>query len=69
MTVRNEKGMATAEYTVGTLGTVCIALLLYKIGLLGGDNPWFRAFKEVVEHALSWRKLADFIPGLGLKIH
>ena len=33
-----ERGMATAEYTVGTLGAVLIAAFLFKLGL---DDSWF----------------------------
>ena len=62
---RDERGMATAEYAVGTLGAVCIALVLYKLG--GDDGPFFRVFREIVERALAWRSLADFIPGVGLR--
>lgn len=66
MTIRDERGMATAEYTVGTLGAVCIALVLYKFGI-DGDNPWFQSFMEILERALSWGRLNDFIPGIGLR--
>lgn len=65
---RDQRGMATAEYTVGTLGAVCIGLILYKLGALDHDNPWLATFREVLESALSWRPLRDFIPGMGLKI-
>jgi hypothetical protein len=65
----DERGMATAEYTVGTLGAVCIALVLYKFGMLDHDNPWLDNFRDILKRALMWRSLADFIPGLGLKIH
>ena len=64
----DERGMATAEYTVGTLGTVCIALVLYKLGVLDSDNPWIETFRDIVVKALSWRSLLpDFIPGMGLR--
>ncbi|MBC7630282.1 DUF4244 domain-containing protein [Aeromicrobium sp.] len=63
-----ERGMATAEYTVGTLGTVMIAVVLYKLGMLDHDNPWFESFRKVLERALMWRRLVDFIPGLGIRL-
>lgn len=65
---RSERGMATAEYTVGTVGAVFIALVLYRLGLLDHDNPWVESIKEVLQRALVWRKLGDVIPGLGSKI-
>jgi hypothetical protein len=66
---KDERGMATAEYTVGTLGAVCIGLILYKLGMLDNDNPWLDNFRDILRRALMWRSLGDFIPGLGLKIH
>lgn len=68
MAVRDEQGMATAEYTVGTLGAVCVGLVLYKLGMLDGDSPWFQTFKEIIERALAWRSLFDFVPGYGLRL-
>lgn len=45
-----ERGMATAEYTVGTLGAVLIAAFLFKLGL---DDSWFfDQLKDVIERAL-----------------
>jgi hypothetical protein len=45
-----ERGMATAEYTVGTLGAVLIAAFLLKLGL---DDSWFfDELKGVIERAL-----------------
>lgn len=38
MTHSRERGMATAEYTTGTLGAVLIAAVLFKLGL---DDGWF----------------------------
>lgn len=67
MTTRNQRGMVTAEFTVGTFGTVLIAAILYKLGVLDHNNPWIEAFRNVLERALAWHKLSDFIPGLGLK--
>ncbi len=57
MTCRDERGMATAEYTVGTLGAVCIGLVLYKLGALDHDNPWFESFREMLVEALGWRPI------------
>ena len=68
MARHDERGMATAEYTVGTLGTVLIAAVLYKLGMLDHDNPWIESFKEILQRALRWHSMADFIPGLGLKM-
>ncbi|MCW2549868.1 MAG: hypothetical protein JWN96_4328 [Mycobacterium sp.] len=62
-----QRGMVTAEFTVGTFGTVLIAAVLYKLGVLDNHNPWIEAFKEIAQRALAWRKLSDFIPGLGLR--
>ena len=45
-----DQGMATAEYTVGTLGAVCIAAFLFKLGL---DDSWFfDELKGIIERAL-----------------
>lgn len=66
MTTHHDRGTVTAEFTVGTFGAVLIAVVLYKLGMLDHHNPWADAFKRVVERALAWRKLSDFIPGLGL---
>jgi hypothetical protein len=42
--------MATAEYTVGTLGAVFIAAFLFKLGL---DDSWFfDELRGVIERAL-----------------
>jgi hypothetical protein len=42
--------MATAEYTVGTLGAVMIAAFLFKLGL---DDSWFfEQLKGIIERAL-----------------
>ena len=45
-----EHGMATAEYTVGTLGAICLAAFLFKLGLDGG---WFfDELKGIIERSL-----------------
>lgn len=65
----DDRGMATAEYTVGTLGAVMIATVLYKLGLLDNDNPWMDSFREILERALGWDTLRDLIhrmPRLGI---
>ncbi len=66
MTTRKQRGMVTAEFTVGTVGAVLIAAVLYKLGMLDSHNPWIEAFKETAKRALAWRKLSDFIPGPGI---
>ncbi|MCW2831888.1 MAG: hypothetical protein JWP31_2580 [Aeromicrobium sp.] len=48
---RGERGMSTAEYTVGTLGACTIGGVLVKIG----QSPWFG---DLV------KDLLDKIPGL-----
>lgn len=67
---RDDRGMVTAEYSVGTIGAVLMAAVLYKLGLLGLDGPWFEHLRDVVERALSWRSLLDFLdrmPRLGIR--
>ena len=65
---QDERGMATAEYTVGTLGAVCIGLVVYKLGILDQDNPWLDSLRDILQKALGWRSIVpDFIPGLGLR--
>jgi len=50
MAARRESGMATAEYTVGTLGAVMIAAFLVKLGL---DHGWFfDHLRDIIERAL-----------------
>jgi hypothetical protein len=65
----DDRGMATAEYTVGTLGAVMIATVLYRLGLLDNDNPWMDSFREILERALGWDAIRDQIhrmPRLGI---
>ncbi len=65
---KDERGMATAEYAVGTLGAVCVALVLYKLGMVDDESPWLQVFRDIVVKALSWRSLLpDFVPGIGLR--
>ena len=66
MSDQRDRGMVTAEYTTGTLGAVMIAAVLYKLGLLGMDGPWFEHLMDVVEEALSWHRLLGTFPRLGL---
>jgi hypothetical protein len=68
---RDDRGMVTAEYSVGTLGAVAIAAVLWKLGLLGLDGPWFEHLRDVIERALSWRRLLDGfngVPRLGIRL-
>ena len=39
-----ERGAATAEYTVGTLGAVFIAVWLSRIAIGDPDRSWFGRF-------------------------
>lgn len=50
---RTERGMTTAEYTVGTLGACTIGGVLVKIG----QSPWFG---ELVEDLI--KKIPDILP-------
>lgn len=50
---RSERGMTTAEYTVGTLGACTIGGVLVKIG----QSPWFG---ELVEDLI--KKIPDILP-------
>ena len=52
-----EHGMATAEYTVGTLGAVLLAAVLFKLGI---DDGWFvDELKDIIERALRPGVLID----------
>ena len=54
-----ERGMATAEYTVGTLGAVLIAAFLFKLGL---DDTWFfEELKGIIERALRPGRLFELL--------
>ena len=54
-----EHGMATAEYTVGTLGAVLIAAFLFKLGL---DDSWFfEELKAIIERALEPGRLFELL--------
>jgi uncharacterized protein DUF4244 len=59
--------MATAEYTVGTLGAVLVAAVLFKLGL---DDGWyFDQLRDIVERALRPGLLIEHlrnIPKLGI---
>jgi hypothetical protein len=68
MSQHDERGMATAEYAVGTLGAVTIALVLCRFGLADDHNPWFEAFQDLLERSLGWRGLPDIVPGFGLRL-
>jgi uncharacterized protein DUF4244 len=52
-----ERGMATAEYTVGTLGAVVIAAVLFRLGV---DHGWFAdELRDILERALRPGVLID----------
>ena len=70
MSHHDERGMATAEYSVGTLGAVLIGAVLYKFGILN-DNPWMHSLREILERALGWgtmRELFDHVPRFGIRL-
>jgi hypothetical protein len=61
-----EHGAATAEYTIGTLGTVFIAFWLSRFALGDPDQSWFGrfihrlitdAFEDFGGHNWVWRWL------------
>lgn len=62
-----EHGMATAEYTIGTLGAVFIAAFLFKLGL---EDSWlFDQMRDIIERALRPGLLLDLlddVPWFGL---
>ena len=69
MSHHDDRGMATAEYTVGTLGAVMIATVLYKFGI-DDDGPWMDSFREILERALGWgtmRELFGHLPRFGIR--
>jgi hypothetical protein len=71
MTDHDERGLVTAEYSVGTLGAVLIAAVLYKLGMLDHDNPWLDNLHDILERSLSWgtwRDLFDHMPRFGIRI-
>ncbi|MEV7398360.1 DUF4244 domain-containing protein [Aeromicrobium sp. NPDC092404] len=71
MSHHDDRGMATAEYTIGTLGAVVIAAALFRLGLLDHGNPWLDSFKEILDRALGWgrlRSLFDTVPGIGIRV-
>ena len=69
MSHHDDRGMATAEYAVGTLGAACFAYTIYKLGVLD-DNPWLESFRQILERALGWGTLRDAfdgVPRLGVR--
>ena len=52
-------GMATAEYTIGTLGAVFIAAFLFKLGL--EDGWFFDQLRDIIERALKPGLLFDLL--------
>ena len=65
-----DRGMATAEYTAGTLGAVVIATLIFQFA---HDSDWLgETLKKVIERALSPTTLIEHLKrvprfGLGLR--
>jgi hypothetical protein len=49
MADHDERGLVTAEYSVGTIGAVLIAAVLYKLGMLDHDNPWLDNLHDILE--------------------
>jgi len=71
MSHHDERGMATAEYTVGTLGAVLIGAVLYRFGVLDNDNPWMDSIRDILERSLSWGRLRDafdHLPRFGIRL-
>ncbi|AXT86200.1 hypothetical protein C6I20_14100 [Aeromicrobium sp. A1-2] len=68
MSQHDDRGMVTAEYTVGTLGAVMIAVVLYKFGLLDNNNPWIESLKDILERALGWGTIKSILPGFGMRL-
>jgi hypothetical protein len=64
MSQHDDRGMATAEYAVGTLGAVMFAVALTKLGILDDANPWFETFEDILRRALGWGTLRDAFQGL-----
>jgi hypothetical protein len=60
--------MATAEYLVGTLGTVLLATVLFRLVL--EDSWWVDQLRRIIERALRPGLLLEHlrnIPRLGLR--
>lgn len=68
MAKHDDRGMATAEYTIGTVAAVMIASVLIKFGLLDNDNPWMDAFRDLLDQALGWSALRDMFSGFRFRI-
>ncbi|MRK02584.1 DUF4244 domain-containing protein [Aeromicrobium sp. S22] len=66
MTCRDDRGMATAEYAIGTIGAVLMATALFKLASLGVDGPWLDGLLERIREALSWRTIFAGMPRLGI---
>lgn len=66
-THRDQRGMATAEYSVATLGAVSFALVLFKLGA-SIDAPWWDHLVDVIREALSWKNVFKGLPRLGLRL-
>ena len=49
---RDDRGMATAEYAVGTLGAACIACVLIQLG--AHDPSWITSIFDRLGDVLKW---------------
>lgn len=66
----HDRGMATAEFTVGTIGAVLMATVLLRLGLLDNDNPWLESLRDILERAFGWEHMHDLlkrVPRVGLR--
>lgn len=61
--LERQRGMATAEYACGTVGAAVIAMVIYKMGILGIDGPWLDGLMDRVKEALQWRSILRGLPG------
>lgn len=61
---RDARGMASAEYAVGTLGACSLALVLHQ---LGTDGYLFDRLADIIRAALAWRNILDGAPHIGFR--
>lgn len=54
MSRHHDRGMATAEYCVGSIGTIFVAFWLYKLAAGDLATSWFgRLVHGIISHALA----------------